>query len=126
MSSKIASRHRAASGASLGEHPQHVLEYLRRTATQELDPTDRGVLGQFLTPWPVAGFMASLFDAPNCPGARLLDAGAGVGSLTAAFVDRWCSASAQDDWRQLAAQHLHRSTARLDPACTKHHDTRWR
>lgn len=46
-------------------------------------------LGQFLTATPVADFMASLFGAlPRT--VRLLDAGAGAGSLTAAFVSRCC------------------------------------
>ena len=46
-------------------------------------------LGQFLTASPVADFMASMFGAlPET--VRLLDAGAGTGSLTAAFVSRLC------------------------------------
>jgi adenine-specific DNA-methyltransferase len=49
----------------------------------------QGELGQFLTPVPVAAFMASLFGP--LPGmVRLLDAGAGAGALTAAFVSRLC------------------------------------
>lgn len=47
-------------------------------------------LGQFLTPSPVADFMASLF-APLPKAVRLLDAGAGAGSLTAAFITRLCA-----------------------------------
>lgn len=46
-------------------------------------------LGQFLTPAPLADFMASLFGRLP-PTVRLLDAGAGAGSLTAAFVSRCC------------------------------------
>lgn len=43
-----------------------------------------------MTPWPVARFMASMFSTvPDGHHTKLLDAGAGVGSLTAAFVDRW-------------------------------------
>jgi adenine-specific DNA-methyltransferase len=45
----------------------------------------QGELGQFLTPSPVADFMASLFG-PLPKVIRLLDAGAGAGALTAAFV----------------------------------------
>lgn len=44
-------------------------------------------LGQFLTPSPVADFMASLFG-PLPPVVRLLDAGAGAGALTSAFISR--------------------------------------
>ena len=46
-------------------------------------------LGQFLTATPVADFMASMFG-PLPRAVRLLDAGAGAGSLTAAFVSRLC------------------------------------
>ena len=46
-------------------------------------------LGQFLTAKPVAEFMASMFG-PLPKTVRLLDAGAGAGSLTAAFVSRCC------------------------------------
>ncbi|MET4220214.1 adenine-specific DNA-methyltransferase [Bradyrhizobium sp. LB14.3] len=50
----------------------------------------RRKLGQFMTPTKVASFMAALFlDLPKQ--VRLLDAGAGVGSLTAAFVHKACS-----------------------------------
>ncbi|WP_233490272.1 Eco57I restriction-modification methylase domain-containing protein [Thiocapsa marina] len=44
--------------------------------------------GQFLTPERMAAFMAGLF--PDGMGdCFLLDAGAGIGSLSAAFLDRW-------------------------------------
>jgi tRNA1(Val) A37 N6-methylase TrmN6 len=46
-------------------------------------------LGQFMTPAPIARFMAGLFVQPFPSTGRLLDAGAGMGSLTTAFVDRW-------------------------------------
>jgi adenine-specific DNA-methyltransferase len=46
-------------------------------------------LGQFLTAVPLADFMASMFGTlPRT--VRLIDAGAGAGSLTAAFVSRCC------------------------------------
>lgn len=57
----------------------------RREVSPTLDPKLRSKLGQFMTPAPVATFMAGMFDRlPQ--DIRLLDAGAGVGSLTAAFV----------------------------------------
>lgn len=49
----------------------------------------REELGQFLTSAPVADFMASMFG-PLPKTVRLLDAGAGAGSLTASFVSRCC------------------------------------
>ena len=49
------------------------------------------MLGQFFTPIHVADFMASLFK--KLPGSiRLLDAGAGSGALTSAFVRHVCAA----------------------------------
>ena len=54
------------------------------------DPRSRKEeLGQFLTAQPVADFMASMFG-PLPQTVRLLDAGAGAGSLTLAFVTRCC------------------------------------
>jgi adenine-specific DNA-methyltransferase len=46
-------------------------------------------LGQFLTPEPVADFMASLFRLDK-PDVNLLDAGAGDGALIAAVIRRLC------------------------------------
>ena len=46
-------------------------------------------LGQFLTPNPVAEFMASLFEIYRSE-VHLLDAGAGAGALSAALVGRLC------------------------------------
>lgn len=65
------------------------VEKLRQTAIVNLDTAKRSAKGQYFTPWPVAQFMASLFDAETPDGVlRLLDAGAGTGALTAAFVSR--------------------------------------
>jgi adenine-specific DNA-methyltransferase len=46
-------------------------------------------MGQFLTPAPVAMFMARMIECKK-PVIRLLDAGAGLGSLSAAFVAEMC------------------------------------
>jgi adenine-specific DNA-methyltransferase len=61
------------------------VELLRLRATKALDPNTRSDLGQFLTPLPIARFMASMMRAPGAT-IRILDAGAGVGSLAAALV----------------------------------------
>ncbi len=45
--------------------------------------------GQFMTPSNTARFMASLFPTSGLKTCRLLDAGAGVGALSCAFLDRW-------------------------------------
>ena len=48
-------------------------------------------LGQFMTPATIATFMAGMFTGPMPPNVRLLDAGAGRGTLTGAFIARWAS-----------------------------------
>jgi len=49
----------------------------------------KSALGQFMTPDGVAQFMASLFPDSHLPTCRLLDAGAGLGALSCAFLERW-------------------------------------
>lgn len=62
----------------------------RLEATRGVERTRRSELGQFLTPPAIASFMASLFG-PFHGQARVLDAGAGVGTLLAAFAAEACS-----------------------------------
>ena len=64
---------------------------VRESADREA--AQRGQLGQFFTPAPVAALLAGMFDVPT-GWLRLLDPGAGVGSLTAALVERACN----EDW----------------------------
>jgi adenine-specific DNA-methyltransferase len=61
---------------------------IKRVQLSKTTPQKRkSQFGQFLTPERTATFMASLFpDASGC--CRLLDAGAGIGSLSSAFLER--------------------------------------
>ena len=59
----------------------------RVIANQSIDEELRGKLGQFMSTSSVAQLLASMFENVGNE-HRLLDAGAGVGSLTAAFVER--------------------------------------
>ena len=52
------------------------------------DPQKKSQLGQFFTPKGIARFMAEMFPGSNRDECRLLDAGAGAGSLSSAFLDR--------------------------------------
>ena len=65
------------------------VDFYRLDAARLIDPERRSQMGQFMTPEPVARFMASLFSDTITPNIRLLDAGAGVGSLCAAFIDQF-------------------------------------
>ena len=63
------------------------VERRRLKADQELSAATRSSLGQFMTPAPIARFMASLF-APPSGDVLLLDPGAGIGALSSAFVEQ--------------------------------------
>lgn len=97
-----ASRRTGAPAAFL----QHI-DLVRLDATRRLDPGRRSEFGQFLTPAPVARFMAGMFkDQPAV--VRLLDAGAGVGSLTAAYVASACA------W-PVPPKEIHLTSFEIDP-----------
>ena len=65
-----------------------MLDRVRREVSARVDRRRKSDLGQFFTSSSTARFMAGLFS-DGSETARLLDAGAGVGSLTGAFLDRW-------------------------------------
>jgi tRNA1(Val) A37 N6-methylase TrmN6 len=62
---------------------------VRREVAPRIAQKRKSDLGQFMTPSSVARFMASLFPPSTLQTCRLLDAGAGVGALSCAFLDRW-------------------------------------
>ncbi len=62
------------------------VEFYRLEADRKIVQSRRLKAGQFMTPAPIARFMASLFNHFE-EELFLLDPGAGVGSLTAAFLD---------------------------------------
>ena len=75
--------------ATLDFQPQvgSTSEFFRFEATRKLNPVDQARLGQYMTPASIGGFMAGMFQ--NLEGRlRILDPGAGVGSLTAAVADQ--------------------------------------
>lgn len=69
------------------------IEENRKNGIIGLDKIQRKNLGQFMTPASVANFMASLFSFGN--EMRLLDAGAGTGSLSLAVIDRMIKSNAK-------------------------------
>jgi len=72
-------------GASL----LRMLDDIREKAAARLDPRSRAQMGQFLTPSPIATFMAEMFRCRKSD-VRILDPGAGAGSLCAALVLKLC------------------------------------
>jgi adenine-specific DNA-methyltransferase len=66
----------------------HDVEQRRQTVSRRLSAKHRASLGQFFTPSAAAAFLAELLELPERGPFRLLDPGAGVGSLSAAVVAR--------------------------------------
>ncbi|MGH8470799.1 MAG: Eco57I restriction-modification methylase domain-containing protein [Gammaproteobacteria bacterium] len=70
--------------------PLTTAEAARKHVTSALDPIQRSKLGQFFTPAATARLMASMSTLTRKQ-MRFLDAGAGLGALTAAWVAEICS-----------------------------------
>ncbi len=66
-----------------------VVDNVRKEVSPRIAQKRKAEFGQFMTPSSVARFMASLFPVGTLQTCRLLDAGAGVGALSCAFLDRW-------------------------------------
>lgn len=77
----------------------------RQPTSETAEAARKAQLGQFFTPARIAGFMASLFSdtGGHC---RLLDAGAGIGSLTAAFLERWAAGHLRFDSVEAVAYEI--------------------
>jgi adenine-specific DNA-methyltransferase len=92
-------------------------EALRRKVAPGLAVKRKSALGQFMTPAPVARFMASLFPPTTLQTCSLLDAGAGVGALSGAFLDRLAST------RELKFQNVEIEAYEIDNALRGHLET---
>ncbi len=66
------------------------VDSLRLQASRAYTNQRKSDLGQFFTPSAIARLMASMFT-PGSKDIRLLDAGAGIGTLTVAFVQACCN-----------------------------------
>lgn len=100
-----------------------LLDHLDRTRvaiSSRLDPDRRSKLGQFFTPVVTARLMASMFTS-TAPTLRVLDAGAGIGLLTAAFVADVCGRESRPERISVVAFELdaalHPELARTLEAC---------
>lgn len=89
--------------------PLQAADQRRRGVSAAAAAEAKSALGQFMTPLPTARFMASLFAPPAFPEVRILDPGAGVGSLTAALVEAICRAPG-------AASSIAATCYEVDPA----------
>lgn len=67
------------------------IEQRRLTVSRNTEAKRKSQLGQFLTPATIAQFMAGLFTPTAGDVCRLLDPGAGIGSLAGAFLEQCAS-----------------------------------
>lgn len=65
-----------------------ILDSTRLEVSRKISNQNRASLGQYLTPYGIASFMSSLFTLPTRERLRILDAGAGIGSLSIALFER--------------------------------------
>lgn len=85
------------------------VDTMRRNVSSGLDSVTRAELGQFMTPSRIARFMTSLLDSRENENISILDAGAGIGSLTAAFLER-----IETGWGNFSK--IHARAFEIDPA----------
>lgn len=85
-----------------------ITDISRKLATENLNPTSKRAFGQYMTPARVASFMASLFPSPTNK-VKLLDPGAGVGSLTSALIAHLIEDST-------SVRNVHIDAYEIDPA----------
>ncbi|MBM4284030.1 MAG: SAM-dependent methyltransferase [Deltaproteobacteria bacterium] len=88
----------------------HLLEQaetVRKKVGQQISQKRKSELGQFMTPATVARFMASLFSPSTLKTVFLLDAGAGMGALSGAALDRFAEG--------FAFQHVQVVAYEIDP-----------
>lgn len=82
------------------------IECDRPDVSSRLERSRRVALGQFMTPASVARYMASLFAISQEGHIRLLDPGAGLGTLSAAFIQGWQQRSGAKSTLNVTAYEL--------------------
>ena len=89
------------------------VDKLRQQVASARSRALKSSLGQFMTPSATAQFMASLFTAATHGPCHLIDPGAGIGSLSSAFLDR-CVAG------ELAFESIHITAYEYDASLHSH------
>ncbi|MGA7563999.1 MAG: N-6 DNA methylase [Desulfobaccales bacterium] len=81
-------------------------ETARKEVGQQISQKRKAELGQFMTPATVARFMATLFLPSTLKTARVLDAGAGMGALSGAALDRFAAEDFPFQYVQVVAYEI--------------------
>lgn len=82
------------------------MEFFRLVVQRKLDAEKKVRLGQFFTPSPVAHMMAAMLTGYE-PYLHILDAGAGIGTLFAAYIDEICR-------REIKPRHISITACEID------------
>ena len=82
------------------------VEKTRLRVSKSTEAKRKSQLGQFLTPARTAQYMARLFNPTTSGVCRLLDPGAGIGSLSSAFLERCISGDLTFDKVEITAFEL--------------------
>lgn len=90
----------------MGADPLEQVDFLRLDAARRMEAERKSELGQFLTPASVARLMASMLEGRQAE-VRMLDPGAGVGSLFAAAVAALCR-------RKIRPRHIEVTAYEID------------
>ena len=89
------------------------VDAVRKEIGRNISQKRKSEMGQFMTPSTVARFMVSFFSSSNLHTVRLLDAGAGIGSLSGAFLDSSAAGN-------LASQHVEVVAYEIDDKLRNH------
>jgi adenine-specific DNA-methyltransferase len=66
-----------------------LLDFRRLDVSRQINPERQAKLGQFFTPSEIAEFMAEMFNNLSSESVRILDPGAGIGTLAAALITKF-------------------------------------
>ncbi len=94
-----------SSARSTGSFLSDRIDFLRQKANLQLVEDRRKELGQYMTPSPITRLMASMLECESSE-IKLLDAGAGVGSLSAAAVESLCQRLRPPEHIQITAYEI--------------------
>ena len=86
------------------------VDLLRLNANRKLKENHKAAMGQFLTPMPIARFMAAMLQHHTSQ-VHILDAGAGIGTLFAACVAELCHRQHKPTHIQVTAYEIDKSLA---------------
>ena len=103
--------------SELDKSPTVNADLVGRLYIASVSPDHKQRLGQYLTPIDVAMFMAKLYEPRKCNLLRVLDPGAGSGTLVCALCETIAKSQTRPEAVELVAYELDKTLARQLEAC---------